>query len=116
MSRIVAAPFIAGAVMHDQFAVAAGGTHAVAPNNVQANTRVPVFIAAGVCDGLDGWLARRWNQTVRTAVVSSSLADRTLQSKIGALLDPLSDKLLVGTTAAALYASVRAPWSKALRY
>ncbi len=38
-----------------------------------------VFAGAGFTDWLDGWLARRWNQT----------------SKFGAFLDPVADKLLV---------------------
>ncbi|WP_028358012.1 CDP-diacylglycerol--glycerol-3-phosphate 3-phosphatidyltransferase [Brackiella oedipodis] len=39
------------------------------------------FIAAAVTDWLDGWLARRWNQT----------------SNFGAFLDPVADKLMVCT-------------------
>ncbi len=38
-----------------------------------------MFIFAAVTDWLDGWLARRWNQT----------------SSFGAFLDPVADKLMV---------------------
>ena len=37
------------------------------------------FIIASITDGVDGWLARRWHQT----------------SAVGALLDPIADKILV---------------------
>ena len=38
-----------------------------------------VFVAASITDWLDGWLARRWQQ----------------ESRFGAFLDPVADKLLV---------------------
>lgn len=38
-----------------------------------------IFVAAALTDWLDGWLARRWNQT----------------SSFGAFLDPVADKLMV---------------------
>lgn len=41
-----------------------------------------LYAAACITDWLDGWLARRWNQT----------------SKFGAFLDPVADKLLVAVT------------------
>jgi cardiolipin synthase len=41
-----------------------------------------LFSAAGISDGIDGWIARRWH----------------LRSRLGAMLDPLADKaLMVGT-------------------
>ncbi len=40
------------------------------------------FVLAGVTDGLDGWIAKRFN----------------LQSAIGALLDPIADKVLLLST------------------
>lgn len=45
-----------------------------------------LFIAAALTDFVDGWLARRWDQT----------------SAIGAMLDPIADKAMVITALAAL--------------
>jgi len=41
-----------------------------------------VFVAAGITDGLDGWIAKTFD----------------LQSDFGAMLDPIADKLLLVTT------------------
>jgi cardiolipin synthase (CMP-forming) len=64
--RVAAVPVVAGCLFWPEFAfmrwVALG-----------------VFIAAGVTDFLDGYLARAWSQ----------------QSAIGQMLDPIADKLLV---------------------
>lgn len=40
-----------------------------------------LFIAAGITDGLDGYIAKRFN----------------CQSRLGAILDPVADKLLIGS-------------------
>lgn len=45
-----------------------------------------VFAAAGISDGIDGWMARRFN----------------LRSAVGALLDPVADKALLICTYVAL--------------
>ncbi len=45
-----------------------------------------VFVAAAITDWIDGWLARRWNQT----------------SPFGAFLDPVADKLMVCAALVAL--------------
>lgn len=38
-----------------------------------------VFAVSGISDGLDGWIAKRWN----------------MSSQLGAILDPLADKALI---------------------
>ncbi len=40
-----------------------------------------IFVTAGITDFLDGYVARRFNQT----------------SKLGTIMDPIADKLLIGT-------------------
>jgi len=37
------------------------------------------FLFCGIADGIDGWIARRWNA----------------QSRLGAMLDPIGDKILL---------------------
>jgi cardiolipin synthase len=60
---------------------------------------VAVFTAAGLSDGLDGFIARRWGVT----------------SAFGAWLDPAADKLLMLLCFAALYIVGQAPlWLVAL--
>ncbi|WP_419900508.1 CDP-alcohol phosphatidyltransferase family protein [Roseomonas sp. USHLN139] len=54
-----------------------------------------VFLAAGISDAIDGWLARRQGS----------------QSRLGAFLDPLADKALLITTYVALaWAAVLPDW------
>lgn len=53
-----------------------------------------VFAFAAATDGVDGWVARRLH----------------LVSGLGQFLDPLADKLLVGTALVALAADERLPW------
>lgn len=77
MIRMVLAPYVAYCLLHDQ-AVAA----------------VYSFAVAGALDGIDGWVARRFNQS----------------SVIGSYLDPLADKILVGCTSCALMSVGALPW------
>ena len=51
---------------------------------------VILFSLAGISDALDGYLARKWNQT----------------SKLGAFLDPVADKLLVSIMLVIIAANV----------
>ena len=50
-------------------------------SNAYAIASALVFLAAALSDGLDGWLARRY----------------AAESALGAVLDPIADKLLVGS-------------------
>ncbi len=53
-----------------------------------------VYIVAGMTDGLDGWLARRFHW----------------QTQLGQILDPIADKLLIATSFIALGLLNILPW------
>src|SRR5215471_10702717 len=48
-------------------------------NEVHSGLAILCFAVAAICDGVDGYIARRYNQ----------------RSELGAILDPLADKLLL---------------------
>lgn len=53
-----------------------------------------IFIAAGITDWLDGYLARLWG----------------VESRFGAFLDPVADKLMVGTVLILIVEFDQSPW------
>ncbi len=53
-----------------------------------------VFLAAGITDWADGYLARKWNQ----------------ESRLGAFLDPVADKLMVATVLILIVEFDQSPW------
>ena len=55
---------------------------------------VAVLMLAGASDWLDGFLARRWHQT----------------SRVGQMLDPVADRLYIGSTLVALALREIIPW------
>ncbi|MCG2801061.1 MAG: CDP-diacylglycerol--glycerol-3-phosphate 3-phosphatidyltransferase [Cellulomonas sp.] len=83
MVRIALVPIFALAFLQD------GGT---SPGWRLAATAV--FVLAAVTDKLDGWLARRWGQI----------------TDLGKLLDPIADKLLMGTALCLLSWLGELPW------
>ncbi|KAK7963673.1 CDP-diacylglycerol-glycerol-3-phosphate 3-phosphatidyltransferase [Apiospora saccharicola] len=62
-SRLVAAPFIGYAILHDAHAWALG-----------------LFVYAGVSDLLDGWIARRWKMGSVVGSVIDPMADKILMT------------------------------------
>ena len=62
LGRVILAPFVIWLIINDRHAAA-----------------FAVFLVAGISDGVDGWLAKRYNW----------------QTELGAYLDPLADKLLL---------------------
>ncbi len=52
------------------------------------------FVVAGVSDGIDGFIARRWNAT----------------SQLGQFLDPIADKLIIASAAIAIAGSYDHWW------
>lgn len=53
-----------------------------------------IFLVAGITDWLDGYLARRWGQ----------------ESRFGAFLDPVADKLMVSTVLILIVEFDNSPW------
>ena len=81
--RIVAVPLLAGVLFFDT-------------GEMTRWLAFAIFVAACVTDWLDGYLARIWEQ----------------QSNLGRILDPIADKLLVGTTLLMLaYTDTIGGWS-----
>lgn len=68
--RIVLIPLVVGVFFLPDAWIDGNGKNVIA---------TVVFVVAALTDWLDGWLARRWNQT----------------SSFGAFLDPVADKLMV---------------------
>jgi CDP-diacylglycerol--glycerol-3-phosphate 3-phosphatidyltransferase len=54
-----------------------------------------IFVAAGLTDILDGYLARKWGQT----------------SRFGAFLDPVADKLMVATALVLIVHAEQSAWA-----
>lgn len=53
-----------------------------------------IFLTAGISDAVDGWLARQFH----------------LQTKLGLIIDPLADKLLVAASFVSLALLQQLPW------
>jgi len=76
ISRILLIPVFVG------FSVAYGRSVAEGqPHEWQRAAAIATFLLASLTDGIDGWVARRWNQGTR----------------LGAILDPIADKGLLIT-------------------
>ena len=57
-----------------------------------------IFLAAGLTDQFDGWLARRWH----------------VESRFGRLADPLADRLMIDSAVVLLWIEGKLPWPGAL--
>lgn len=68
VGRIAACPFLAWAVVTGHYAPALGGACAAGPPHRPAALSPPRagFLAAGFLDWIDGYLARKWDQKVRS--------------------------------------------------
>lgn len=86
LGRIFLVPVFAVYVARYGLSVEAGE-----PQEALRWTALSLFVLAAVSDGLDGWIARRFNQ----------------RSKFGAFIDPLADKFLLITAIVFLSAF---PW------
>ena len=74
--RIVLIPVFLGTLLYYSASEKAG-----APEEGLRLTAFVIFLVAAISDGIDGYLARHWNQ----------------RTKLGAVLDPTADKLLAFT-------------------
>lgn len=79
--RIVLVPVFAVLVVAYGVTIAAD-----APNETYRWLAIACFVIASASDGLDGWIARKFNQT----------------SELGAFLDPIADKFLMLTAVISL--------------
>jgi cardiolipin synthase (CMP-forming) len=81
VARLLLVPFFGAFVIAYGWSISRGE-----PLEWQRWTAVSLFVAAAASDGLDGWVARRFNQI----------------SDFGAFIDPLADKALMLTAIATL--------------
>ncbi len=84
--RILMIPVFVGFAMYYARSIQSG-----APDERLRIAAVSIFVVAALSDMLDGWIARHYNQF----------------SKVGAILDPLADKLLL---LAAVFILTCTPW------
>ena len=66
----------------------------VAAEGGQSLAAALVFMAAGITDQVDGWLARRWR----------------VESAFGKVVDPLADRLMIDAAVIMLWLDSRLPW------
>jgi cardiolipin synthase (CMP-forming) len=88
--RILLIPVFIGFALYYAHSVAEG-----APDEILRWAAITVFVIAALSDAVDGWVARHFNQ----------------RSKLGVILDPLADKLLMLSAVCVLSFS---PWPHGL--